>query len=292
MSIKYKVNANTIVRYHQGSKNVSNIQDIENGELRETAQEKRERNLLQNNDKGYNGVIGKRAKANIRELVQNWVIAGTSPVIRKHLPNPKKKKFSFVTVTLPAKQNMTDQEIRRTALNGFIQEMKRKSNLNSYIWVAEKQKNGNIHFHIIIDTYVPAWKLRNMWRKQMYLCGLVSEYTQEGYGAAALCTKIDELKTPQKAAKYISKYMAKCDTAGINGYPLAGRIWGKSDNIEQYRGITINNIEAKCLGIDEYLKGLTNYYIVNEYVTVYNYSIDDCKFSPIIDYLIELESRQ
>ena len=70
-------------------------------------------------------------------------------------------KINFITLTLPFSQlEISDQEIKRELLNPFLQLLRNRYNFDSYVWKAEAQKNGNIHFHITSNTYIPHEELR------------------------------------------------------------------------------------------------------------------------------------
>ncbi|GAH42212.1 unnamed protein product, partial [marine sediment metagenome] len=48
-----------------------------------------------------------------------------------------------------------------------------------YLWKAEKQKNGRIHFHIITDKFIPWNELRNVWNKHQQTLGYVTGYRED-----------------------------------------------------------------------------------------------------------------
>ncbi|GAH22083.1 unnamed protein product, partial [marine sediment metagenome] len=54
-----------------------------------------------------------------------------------------------------------------------------KLNVNIYLWKAEKQKIGRIHFHIITDKFIPWWELRNVWNKHQQTLGYVTGYRED-----------------------------------------------------------------------------------------------------------------
>ena len=56
--------------------------------------------------------------------------------------------------------------------------MRAKYQMKNYIWVAELQTNGNIHFHITTDIYVHYMEIRRVWNKSLELLGYVSEYQE------------------------------------------------------------------------------------------------------------------
>lgn len=76
-----------------------------------------------------------------------------------------KYKLTFTTLTLPAPQVHSDEHIKKEALNHFLTELRRKFKSEIYIWKAEKQENGNIHFHILCDKYIHHSELRDTWNR-------------------------------------------------------------------------------------------------------------------------------
>ncbi|MGV4586845.1 rolling circle replication-associated protein, partial [Ornithobacterium rhinotracheale] len=66
----------------------------------------------------------------------------------------KDKYLSFVTLTLPSAQKHHDRVLRKI-LAKYLDHLKKVYGLKNYLWKAETQKNGNIHFHVLIDTQIP-----------------------------------------------------------------------------------------------------------------------------------------
>lgn len=155
-------------------------------------------------------------------------------------------KLGMITLTLASIQHNTDEEIKKNLLNNFLQICRTKWKIENYIWKAEKQDNGNIHFHIIIDKFVSHTEIRESWnriqnkkdyeyidnyRKKMklkYVNGFIPEFEsccevekqKERYDRNILenwsnpnSTDIHSLKNIRNAAAYISKYLAK----GVTG---------------------------------------------------------------------------
>jgi hypothetical protein len=90
--------------------------------------------------------------------------------------NSVKYKLTFITLTLPAKQVHSDNEIKSKCLNHFLTVLRRKFKVELYIWKAEKQENGNIHFHIITDKYIQWKKIRTEWNNILQKLGYISSY--------------------------------------------------------------------------------------------------------------------
>jgi hypothetical protein len=76
---------------------------------------------------------------------------------------PIQYKLTFITLTLSAKQSHTDEEIKSKLLNQFLTVARKNWQMHYYIWKAEKQDNGNIHFHILTNVYIKHSDLRTTW---------------------------------------------------------------------------------------------------------------------------------
>ena len=84
-------------------------------------------------------------------------------------------RASFLTLKLPANQQHSDVDIKK-CLNVFLTSLRTTYNLDNYIWVAELQKNTNIHFHLVIDKYIDYVHLRRLWNKALAPLGYIEAY--------------------------------------------------------------------------------------------------------------------
>lgn len=64
-----------------------------------------------------------------------------------------KKELYFWTVTFPEK---TPDPVAYQLFNIWLTTLRQKKYLKNYIWVAERQKNGTIHYHIAIPHKMPV----------------------------------------------------------------------------------------------------------------------------------------
>lgn len=86
-------------------------------------------------------------------------------------------KLNFITLTLPADQgDMSDKDAKRFLLMPMLQDLKRKHNVFLYVWKAEAQENGNIHFHITTDKFIPHEDLRRRWNYILARWGFIEAY--------------------------------------------------------------------------------------------------------------------
>jgi len=128
----------------------------------------------------HTGIISKKA---VRRLynAMDWLllIARNKWAENNHNHRLFKYKLGMITLTLPSKQMHTDNEIKHHCLNHFFTILRTKFDLQNYIWKAEKQKNGNIHFHIVIDKYIDHSVIRPVWNDILSKLGYIEAYRRE-----------------------------------------------------------------------------------------------------------------
>jgi hypothetical protein len=181
-------------------------------------------------------LFGNGSRKRLRESLSRW----TDTVRYAHeLLGEKKitplKRHTFLTLTLPSPQIHCDKIITREALGSLIQKLKRKFYINNYIWKAEIQKNGNIHYHILTDKFIPHLMLRDHWNDCLQLLGYVSEFEKRWGHSAPNSTDIHALRKIRNINAYIGKYMSKSETIR----PLCGHTWGRSDGIAELESFTL-----------------------------------------------------
>lgn len=150
-------------------------------------------------------------------------------------------KLCFVTLTLPATQAHSDSEIKEKILKPFIQRCVRKWKMDRYIWRAEAQSNGNIHFHLTTDVFIPHRKMREDWNACCELLGYVSRFEIEHQHRNPNSTDIHSVKHVRSLVSYLAKYLGKsrnCTCIGelrlINGEQV--EYLYKSDEYMKERG--------------------------------------------------------
>ena len=127
---------------------------------------------LENREKGFLSRKGQKAVINsvywfLYSVDRNIILTGEG-----------KHKISFLTLTLQSPQRHSDKEIKKLCLNQFLTEIRADYGVKKYIWKAEKQKNGGLHFHILTDTFLPWIEIRDKWNRIINKLGYVHEYSK------------------------------------------------------------------------------------------------------------------
>jgi hypothetical protein len=215
----------------------------------------------------HNGVVSNRSAAKIKDAI-NWLLLFAKNKELKSSFHGKTFKFklSFITLTLSSKQIHSDNEIKELLLNQFLVEARKKWRVKDYLWRAEPQSNGNIHFHIVCDKFIPWSELRDTWNRIQNKLGYVDRYRDEmkAFHAGGFNVRVDLLKTwavkkqirayrtgskndwnsPNStdihSINHISNlpaYLAKYCTKNDQGRKIEGRLWGLSESLSQCKGI-------------------------------------------------------
>lgn len=118
-------------------------------------------------------------------------------------------RIGLITLTLSApQQEITDAQIKKEMLEPYLRKLK-KYGLKNYIWKAERQENGNLHFHIFIDCFVPKEDVTNIWNRLQSKFHFIKAY-QSKYGLKeAPSTNIKVVKSKDGMIRYMLKYMIK-----------------------------------------------------------------------------------
>lgn len=221
---------------------------------------------LVKSDSKHHGQISTAARRKISKALDYLLFMSND----KYLPGTAhgknyKFKIAFITLTLPAAQFHSDNEIKEKCLNQFLIELKRYHNVRDYIWRAEKQLNGNLHFHILVNAFIPWSELRDRWNRIVNKLGYVEKYRDQmrqfheggfqvrkdllreweykkqvkAYQAGKAndwsspnSTDVHSLVKVNRVKNYISKYMSKDEKAG----EVEGRMWGCSTELSSIPG--------------------------------------------------------
>ena len=254
-------------------------------------------------DRKANGQVSKQAKKKIQKAVDYLLLMANNKQGHSRFSGRFFNfKVAFVTLTLPSSQQHDDKEIIGKCLNQLLIELRKVYKVKNYIWRAEKQKNGNIHFHILVDKFIPWQELKDRWNRIIEKLGYVTRYREQqqswhdngfklrknliktwsakaqkkAYQRGAKThwnspnsTDIHSLRKLHNIKSYITKYMTKkpeeegnSETPEEKETKQTGRLWGCNYSLSKPTGARAD--------IDGELKTELNKLMDDK--TVYNYS--------------------
>ncbi len=222
-----------------------------------------DKNLLK---RSYQGILSKSAKKFISKQVTLWADAINTYNRTFNLHGrSKQRQLVFLTVTLPASQNHSDLDIKRKILVPFIDSLKYHYQINHYFWRAEAQKNGNIHFHIILDRFIPYIKARDLWNQTTEKLGYLTRFAKKHGHFKPNSVDIRVINNGKNTIKYVLKYATK----EAEGRLLSGRLWGMSDTIRSLRQPTYLDINLFIKPILHYIeKHKVKYFFEEHFLSI------------------------
>src|SRR5690606_40476869 len=87
--------------------------------------------------------------------------------------------IGFITLTLPSKQKDPTKFITNNLFNQFLTEIRQRTKMENYVWRLEFQKNKNVHYHIVTDTYIDYHLVLKIWNRILDNYGYIKPYTEK-----------------------------------------------------------------------------------------------------------------
>lgn len=246
------------------------------------------------------------------------MVSGTR---RRWIVNPVTQKstlhqLTFVTLTVSdCSQEFTGKDAYKQLLSPFLAWLRKTKGVNTYIWKAELQRNGQIHYHITLPDFIHYRELRTKWNEIQKKAGVIDRYRanqlefhKDGFRLREELTRGENPWTAeaQRRAydegmkndwqdpnstdvhkvykiKDVAAYLVKEIAKGMqNETSLGGKVWDCSENLSQAKYYT-QTMEEKHfkfmeLAVEERL--CEKYQ--GEQFTIYRFKT----FEPIEEYLL------
>lgn len=172
------------------------------------------------------GGSAKRIRAAIDVLCQITPTRSTyNPVTKKNFPF----KLNFVTLTVSDSKNIDAQFGYSNLMKPFLRKMRSMGKM-SYVWKAEFQKRGQLHYHLVTDTFLPWSDLRFTWNNLQRKNRLLDSYAEKHKHYDANSTDVHALNGIANISTYLAKYLAKGNSKAIKG-----KTWDCSNNVKRKR---------------------------------------------------------
>jgi len=190
--------------------------------------------------KRYTGEITKSSRKKLQSACD--ILFALAKKKRVQIPGTDKSfeyRIGLITLTLSAPQGrISDREIKEKLLEPFLRHFRKKGMFN-YIWKAERQKNGNLHFHILTDTFIDKDHCRNYWNKLQSKLGFIDVFYSRHGHRNPNSTDTKAVKEEKGMVNYMLKYMLKEVEKGKSleigrdiSEKATGKIWDCSLNLK------------------------------------------------------------
>jgi hypothetical protein len=117
--------------------------------------------------------------------------------------------LSFITLTISNNNNLTGRQGFDLIFSHFLQWMRRTAKVTTYIWKAEVQERGQLHYHITTPSWIHYQKIRQKWNSLQQAAGITNDYYSEHGHYDPNSTDIKEVRMVNDLAGYMKKEFCK-----------------------------------------------------------------------------------
>lgn len=184
-----------------------------------------------------------------------WLIAGSDWKPGRDKKTGKMSKWKINMITLTFRENMQDDNKARRLLSTWLEMAKYRWDMHLYVWKAEPQKRGAIHFHISTNVYVPWQELRFTWNRLLRKNGF-NEIDDNS-------TDVHGVFDARSHENYLSDYFLN-ESKHEGRRPIKGKLWGCSHALSQAgkEFITIDEDESRIMQVEEWPNSLHYKYLM------------------------------
>ena len=194
-----------------------------------------ERNLSHNK---HNGQLSRKSANRLKNTI-NWLLLSSESkwIYSKKLGKYQKFRLGFVTLTVPYSPNLpSDKFIVKHCLHNFLNYCVNVYGLKNYVWKAETQQNGAIHFHVITDVFIHYSDIRRVWNNQLLKKGVISDYVERTGDTNPNSTDVHKIKGVKQLGAYLATYMSKKEEGRRK--PEC-RLWSCNYELSRNRNISV-----------------------------------------------------
>lgn len=167
----------------------------------------------------------KRLKRCVSLLVQKSPrISIWNPVAECHHPF----RLSFITLTVADQKTDSAQKVYKNCMSPWLR-WARRSGVKDYVWKAELQQRGALHYHIATNQFMHWRDVRDVWNKYQRKAGYLDKFAKREGHYHANSTDVHAIRKVKDIERYLTKYMQK----GVGNSNIKGKTWDASKNLKQ-----------------------------------------------------------
>lgn len=201
--------------------------------------------------KGYSGYVTDSTKKRIQRAIDIFLQVSPTRWIHNPVTDKKQKfKLSFITLTISRAEPVEAREGHK-ALKVFLQHFKKpwskrkiSEPMKSYLWKAELQERGQLHYHLTTNVFLHFAEIRRVWNDIQHSRGWLDDYHAAFKKWDANSTDVHAVHKIKDIGRYLTKYLCKQEfkVSPANpeaGYPalmepirLNAKVWGCSEDLK------------------------------------------------------------
>lgn len=202
--------------------------------------------------KTYSGTVTKGAKKRMSKAIDLLLMISPqkkvfNPIIKKW----QKFQLTFITLTIADNtKNYSASASYKMLLSPFLDWLRVKKNVKTYIWKLELQARGQIHYHITTNEFIEFTEIRNKWNELQLNNGMLADFKEKYGHTDPNSTDIHAVYKIQDIKAYLLKYLSKSEQ---NSTAVNGKIWDCSSNLKGVQNFEVNYEDLSAKNMLNYL---------------------------------------
>jgi len=183
--------------------------------------------------KAYSGEVTRGAVKRMRKAIS--LIVQKTPT--RKIFNPVSKSYhdfsiGFTTLTIGDQQGKSEKQVYQELLAPWLRWARRKG-MKDYVWRAELQERGAVHYHLITNVFLHYQEMQDTWNRYQKKHGYLQSFGRKHGHFRPNSVDVHSVWKVGDIESYMSKYMTK-DVGAV----VDGKIWDASRNLKSARYYT------------------------------------------------------
>lgn len=222
---------------------------------------KEKKQLTDARRKKYTGDLCAGAQKNLVRGFDNLLfVTQRKPVYNRYLRKNVQFQLGMITLTMPTDRKLSSKEMNKRLLKRFLQKIENYCEVHQgkkllYLWKLELQERGQLHWHIIVNRFIPYELLNRWWSYLLQDTGLTFDfYNKFGTHVVKSAVRVESVKmnTATDMRNYILKrYLKKRADKAVTKKMEQVRIEGAQGLIDfEQTKKQLNDLREICSLID------------------------------------------
>lgn len=193
-------------------------------------------------NKTYAGVVTKGAQKRIRRSVDRILqLSEVQKIYNPVINSIQKFRLNFITLTVAnTDKNYTAREMYDLCFKPFLRWLRETKKSQFYIWKAELQKRGQVHYHVVSNRFIMHDEIKAKWNELQKKAGLLEGFFNKFNHYNPNSTDIHAVYKVKDLSAYFSKYLSKItkDDDGNTIDETTGKVWDCSRALKEFKTFT------------------------------------------------------
>ena len=185
----------------------------------------------------YSGELTNNARRRLRKAFDIFLQLFPPRVILNEATGRKQLfRAALITLTIPTLKKVSLREGNKKLLQPFLRHLRAPG--RAYIWKAEAQSRGQLHYHIVYSHFVHFDEVRSRWNRILKRARLLDDFARRYGHFNPPSTRVESVRKVRRMGAYFEKYLAKQDRNALG----EGKVWDCS------RGLKVNRFSCDLSG--------------------------------------------